>query len=298
MNFFFIYITNSISKNYRYGKLWNHLEHYFTSEYAVDNLDTEITTVSPQDKEEDTGSDRNSLASSGSSVNNQSLSRLESSMYTDTISCESLSSHDENYFDLIEDYARAKSQKLKEIQDFNERRKHVESMRPVKKTVSQVDLKSMDDNYEHPRSQSLTNLAHENEDDNYTNSVQMYKNVSNDSVSDEFHCPSDEENADKDIFNIDMDTQQLLKNAQKLIESINETLSKSENVVEERMTKSSTNENILNCQNDDLGNERNISVISPTNEWINQNEPDTTENERKELEKLTDCSKFNMTVIF
>ncbi len=195
---------------------------------VIENLETEVTCASPPAKEDFNGSDQNSLASSASSTNEQSLSRLESSIYTDTMSCESLSSHDENYFDLIEDYARAKSQKLKEIQDFNERRKHVESLRPVKKTISQVDLKSMDDNYEQHRSQSLTDLAHEKEDD-YDSGPQLYDIIRQSSLSDDYHFLSDEEKENEDFSSVDMDTQQLLRNAQKLIESINETLSKSEN---------------------------------------------------------------------
>lgn len=146
------------------------------------------------------------------------------------MSCESLSSHDENYFDLIEDYARAKSQKLKEIQNFNERRMQVESLRPVKKTISQVDLKLMDESYEHHRSQSLTDLAHE--DECFRN--QRQNSVDENSIDDGCKFMSDEESEHNDIStSIDMDTQQLLRNAQRLIESINETLSKNENLIDE-----------------------------------------------------------------
>lgn len=215
---------------FRYGKLWDHLEIYFTSGYVTENLDTDVTCLSSQEKDEESGFDRNSLASSGSSTNDQDLSRLESSTFTDTVSCESLSSHDENYFDLIEDYARAKSQKLKEIQNFNERRKHVESLRPVKKTISQVDLKSLDDTYEQHRSHSLTDLARDDDNDSCANDAVMYRSVNDGSMTDVFRfTPSDDEDKGKDFPPLDIDTQQLLRNAQRLIESINETLSKGEN---------------------------------------------------------------------
>lgn len=239
------------------------MEHHFTHGSLQENLDTEVTCPSPRAKFELDGSgagwEENSVASSGSSgstndTKDGSLSRLESSAYTDAMSCESLSSHDENYFDLIEDYARAKSKKLKAIRDFNERRKRVvESIRPVKKTVSQVDLKSVDETgYEQHRSHSLTDLAataasppapssydfgdecleagnrlvqrlsrrHSDSDEDVDDSMGLYRRHSL------YEC---ETNTCGDLLSsVDMDTQQLLRNAQRLIESINETLSKNE----------------------------------------------------------------------
>lgn len=240
-----------------------------------ENLDTEVTCPSPRGKYELDGSgggwDENSVASSRSSgstndTKDGSLSRLESSAYTDAMSCESLSSHDENYFDLIEDYARAKSKKLMAIRDFNERRKRVvESIRPVKKTVSQVDLKSVEEtSYEQHRSHSLTDLAaaaasmpapkpssrdfddecivgghrlrHRckghlhvadsgDEDEDVDDSITRYRR----------HSLHDCEKSTRGdlVSPLDMDTQQLLRNAQRLIESINETLSKNETTNDE-----------------------------------------------------------------
>lgn len=286
--------------------MWNHLEHYFTRSSQLENLDTEVTCISPQEKNEVDGNgggwDKNSVASSHSSgstndTNDDSLSRLESSAYTDAMSCESLSSHDENYFDLIEDYARAKSKKLKAIRDFNERRKRVvESIRPVKKTVSQVDLKSMEEtSYEPHRSHSLIDLAatatasslplpassSQNFDDEYGSPgglVHRYnhwhssgddddEDVDNMSTRYRRHSLNDccEKNTCSELSSVDMDTQQLLRNAQRLIESINETLSKNEMTTDESNNETfskneMTNDKLANNPRTDL--QTTSSVLS------------------------------------
>lgn len=259
---------------FRYGKLWNHLEHYFSPRSVAENLETELTSCATlQDNANDSSEEDGSLMNSNYSSNNDepgfddddddddvSLSRLESSGYTDTQSCESLSSHDENYFDLIEDFARAKVQKLKEIRDSNERRQRIETFRPVKKTISQVDLKLLDDCAEQCRSHSLTDLTYDigdedgaaafndnvlnnadNHHDRRNHDVRLYRSnsVSHDSAAYERETYSYSSLLNVNVQNEQfpdnspdiVDTQQLLQNAQKLIDSINETLAKSEAVV-------------------------------------------------------------------
>ncbi|XP_065202147.1 ribosomal protein S6 kinase delta-1-like [Planococcus citri] len=247
-----------VLEHVRYGKLWNHLEHYFSPHSVAENLETELTSCTAmQENANDSSEEDDSLMNSNYSSNNGddddddiSLSRLESSGYTNTQSCESLSSHDENYFDLIEDFARAKVQKLKEIQDFNERRQCIETLRPVKKTVSQVDLKTLDDSPEQCRSHSLTNLTYNNDGEDggvlgypedlnrdVGGDVRLYRSssMSHDVLrdSDPYSYSSlfNVQNEEFSKSSLDVvDTQQLLQNAQKLIDSINETLAKSEAV--------------------------------------------------------------------
>lgn len=272
----------------RYGRLWDHLEHYFSPEIICENAESEITCVTPQqgdDVDEDGNSSADSVddarslgSSSNNSRNNSSLSRLESSMYTtDTLSCESLNSsysRDASYFDLVEDYARAKNEKLREIQDFHDRQKHMETRKLVKKTASQVDLKSADDD-NYYRSQSLNDLAHEDQDDcvvvvkpnDVTTTLldsplsDRNKNNNNKNFSD-----SDDNVDDRDSLlsyqDID-DTQRLLRNAQKLIESINETLMKSEN-----MTKENNNNNPVTAED--------VDTTATATDIVYQDEQETT----------------------
>lgn len=266
----------------RYGRLWDQLEHHCLANSSIEELDTEISCSIQQDNggndnENEAVSNDSSYNSNDSSNIYHSLSRLESSLYTGATSCESLSSRDDSYFDLIEDYARIKNKKLREVMNFSDKWRNYESVKQIKRTCSQSDIKFLSDSFEVHKSHSLSNLMDQNADYN----LNLFANQNISSVDEYrfYSCKKEEKS--------DINTVNLLRNAQLLIDSINDTLSKNEHTEKEKLIQLC--ETNMNVGNDTQSNDMCPFVYDDERLCHLLNYEDAGKVYSRENNTLTDC---------